>query len=134
MRKYYEEIDAVKCKHDDLCFIGKDRIAHYIRPVELPATGWVSLKDRKPTVEDADEHGFVNVRYNDGLLRIKHIDVAGADFGATHFHPIAKFQEDKPANFERFLRTKGYEKHDQLTAEKAAELHAEYAALQKEGV
>lgn len=133
MRKYYEEIDAKKYKHDDLCFIGKDRIAHYIRPVELPATGWVSLKDRKPTVEDANKVGVIWVRHEDGTEEPMQLHDAQQSPWHTHFHPIAKFQEDKPANFERFLRTKGYEKHDQITAEKAAELHAEYAALQKEG-
>jgi hypothetical protein len=75
-KQYYEEIDFSEATGDaDFgVFVGDPRNKckrMWLRPVTLPSTGWVSLEDRKPTVEDGNAYGSVLVLHEDGHMGLQ---------------------------------------------------------------
>lgn len=90
--------------------------------------GWVSLKDRRPTQEDAGLNGMVVARYNDGTFDFIGWHAVAIHTRISHFHPIAKFQEDKLPPFGEWLEDKVMPDTDKA-AEWFTARYAEYAAL-----
>jgi len=88
------------------------------RPVSF---GWVSLAERKPTVEDENNKGWLYVRDKHGVEHFLHIDNFEKYTAITHFHPIAKFAPEKKEL-----------PMSEIADEWITEKHAEYAAMQKE--
>jgi hypothetical protein len=137
MSEYYQAVsfEDATGKDDFGVFVGDPRRKAermWLRPVTLPVSGWVSLEDRKPTAEDADEYGQILLRIKGCARTVMESWYYDATFpeAATHFQPIAKFAPKVPSFGEWLMQQQDHREYTNgnkgFRIEWLTKKHAEY--------
>jgi len=123
MSKYYQRVDLHGQESPGDIIVSKGLLNIRLRPVTL---GWVSLEDRKPTAQDAD-NGWLLVKVANLVCaqQVKLENISKTPL-ATHFHPIAKFVPQVPTFGEWLKRLMSNLPMSEVAAEWITEKHAEY--------
>jgi len=126
MSKYYQRADLHGQESPGDIIVSKGLLNIRLRPVTL---GWVSLEDRKPTAEDAD-NGWLLVKVANLVCaqQVKLENISKTPL-ATHFHPIAKFAPEVPTFGEWLCALPDYyTSHSEAKVKWMNERLAEYSA------